>query len=666
MAVKLVYRYLRGYTLDPGFSTQLDTMKFNQTTYRVLWENLSKPENVGPTGEYFEVIDIDPPSNCYYEPVNLDSVEVLSQNGLTPSEGNPQFHQQFVYTIAMKTLEYFEQSLGRKLIWNSRILKDAQGNPVKDEHGKLQEKYVQRIRLYPHAFRAANAYYTTEKKAILFGYFQAAQQIQGTNFPNGAVFACLSPDIISHEVTHALLDSIHPRFIENTNPDVPAFHEAFADIIALLQRFTINELVINQFSKSDGSLDKFTFLGELATQLGNAMTHGRGALRSAIGGIDKDGNWKRSNPDPTLYQTKTEAHDLGSVLVSTFFDALIKVYNYKTQDLIRIATHGSGMLPQGVLQLDLAARLAREVCEIALHLMRIAIRALDYCPPVDITFGEYLRALVTADIDFAPGNENNYRIALIDAFRSWGIFPDHVNTFSEESLQWCTPDNFADHDKTSLKKMGEFLRGRVRSLSAISDREKIYNESKRIQADFHDFLVGKPKSNEHDCQNNDPILSYDELKSLLPKLGLSISVIEYNEVKSGQVKQKQTDGMLPIEIHKIRPAYRSGSEGMILEQVIVTITQSTTILIDTCKLDIENQPVIDEMKFRGGCTIVFDLANEFNVRYLVTKNIASLDRFSKQLAYQQGKDDAALSFSSSMYDDDNGFSSINFANLHFH
>jgi hypothetical protein len=663
MDVKLVYRYLRGYTLDPGFSTQLDTMKFNQTTYRVLWEDLAE----GPAGEYFEVIDIDPPSDCYYKPVDLNSVEVLSQNGLAPSEGNPQFHQQFVYTIAMKTLEYFEQSLGRKLIWNSRFVKDDKGNFVKDEKGKRVEEYVKSIRLYPHAFRAANAYYTTDKKAVLFGYFKAAQQIQGSNFPNGAVFSCLSPDIVSHEITHALLDSIHPRFIENTNPDVPAFHEAFADIVALLQRFTINELVINQFSKSDGSLDKFTYLGELATQFGNAMAHGRGALRSAIGTTDEDGKWSRSKPDPLLYQTKTEAHDRGSVLVSTFFDALIKVYNFKTQDLIRIATNGSGVLPQGVLQLDLATRLAQEVCEIAQRLLRIAIRALDYCPPVDITFGEYLRALVTADIDFAPGDDNNYRVALIDAFRSWGIFPDHVNTFSEESLRWCTPDNFSQYDKASLGKMAEFLRDRVRSLSNLSDRAEIFKQSKIIQAAFHDFLVGKPQVNKNGDSTDAAVLSKKELESLLPNLGLSTSVIEYFDDDNKPVKQKQKSGILPIEIHKIKPAYRLGRDGMILEQVLVTITQSTTILIETGKINFKTgEPVVDEMKFRGGCTIIFNMADKFKVNYLVTKNIKSQDRFKKQLNYQQGKDDGALSFSESMYDDDNGFGTVNFANLHFH
>jgi len=47
----------------------------------------------------------------------------------------------------------------------------------------------------------------------------------------------------------------------------------------------------------------------------------------------------------------------------------------------------------------------------------MCIRALDYCPPVDITFGDYLRALITADVDLVPGDEHHYRVAIIEAFR---------------------------------------------------------------------------------------------------------------------------------------------------------------------------------------------------------------------------------------------------------
>src|SRR4051812_6121248 len=107
------YRYLRGYSLDPGFSTKLDTARINDVVYRIPYEELEP----GPRGEYIDVMDFDPATGCWYEPVNLGSEEIASQQGLAPSEGVPQFHQQFVYCVAMKTIRHFEQALGRKLVW---------------------------------------------------------------------------------------------------------------------------------------------------------------------------------------------------------------------------------------------------------------------------------------------------------------------------------------------------------------------------------------------------------------------------------------------------------------------------------------------------------------------------------------------------------------------
>ncbi|MEL6274924.1 MAG: peptidase S8, partial [Bacteroidota bacterium] len=222
------YRYLRGYTIDPGFSTVLDTYKVNETVYRINWEAV-KP---GPSGEYLEVVDVDPASGCFYRPINLNDPIVMVNQGLIPSEGNPQFHQQFVFTIGMLTIENFEKALGRKVIWRPPIGKEDN-----------EKKTLWPLRIYPHAIRQANAYYSPAKKSILFGYFRAGENTEGTNFPGGTVFTCLSPDIIAHEMTHAILDSIHPRFRENTNPDVAAFHEGFADTVALLQRFSTIDLI---------------------------------------------------------------------------------------------------------------------------------------------------------------------------------------------------------------------------------------------------------------------------------------------------------------------------------------------------------------------------------------------------------------------------------------
>jgi hypothetical protein len=310
-----VYRHLRGYSLDPGFSTRLDTAAINEVVYRILFEDL-KP---GPVGEYIEVIDFDPASGCWYEPVDLGDERISSQHGLAPSEGNPQFHQQFVYAVAMKTIGHFERALGRKIVWEPQVVK-AQGknNSVKDVG--LQLVYVPQLRIYPHATRDANAYYEPDKKALLFGYFPAADQSQGANFPGGLVFTCLSPDVVAHEMTHAILDSIHPRYMEDTNSDVAAFHEGFADIVALLQRFTFSELVEHQLYASGGNLDRYTVLGELATQFGEALEGNRGALRSMIGRWNEKNEWVSLKPNPSDYATNVEAHDRGAVLVATIFD----------------------------------------------------------------------------------------------------------------------------------------------------------------------------------------------------------------------------------------------------------------------------------------------------------------------------------------------------------
>ena len=84
-------------------------------------------------------------------------------------------------------------------------------------------------------------------------------------------------------------------------------------------------------------------------------------------------------------------------------------------------------------------RLAQEAAKAAGHVLNMCIRALDYCPPVDLTFGEYLRALITADMDLMPEDEHGYRVAFIEAFRRRGIYPRDVRTLSEDSLRWARP-----------------------------------------------------------------------------------------------------------------------------------------------------------------------------------------------------------------------------------
>ncbi|MDH4064375.1 MAG: hypothetical protein OEW19_08235, partial [Acidobacteriota bacterium] len=108
--------------------------------------------------------------------------------------------------------------------------------------------------------------------------------------------------------------------------------------------------------------------------------------------------------------------------------------------LFRLATGGTGVLQPGAIHPDLVARLADEAAKSAQHVLTMCIRALDYCPPVDITFGEFLRAIITADTDAVADDDLHYRVAFAEAFRKRGLYPRDLRTLSENSLVWRAPE----------------------------------------------------------------------------------------------------------------------------------------------------------------------------------------------------------------------------------
>lgn len=118
------WRKLRGYAFDPILSQQFETAGINEIVFRAPWEPLTP----GPIGDYLEVIDYDPASKAFYEPVNLDDPSIVGGDGLDPDESNPQFHQQFVYAVTMTTIRNFEQALGRRVFWTRRDEKRPRAN----------------------------------------------------------------------------------------------------------------------------------------------------------------------------------------------------------------------------------------------------------------------------------------------------------------------------------------------------------------------------------------------------------------------------------------------------------------------------------------------------------------------------------------------------------
>ena len=579
------YRRLRVYAVDPSFSVRLETASLNEVALKIPWEELEK----GPVGEYVAVEDMDAAEKLY-KPVDLNDPRLLAQDGWAPSEGNPQFHQQMVYAVAMKTIKHFESALGRPVLWRP---KSKAKKPYDDSI------FVKRLVIHPHALRQANAFYSPEKVALEFGYFETIAESTADQVPGSRVYACLSHDIIAHETTHAILDGMHRRFNEPSNPDVLALHEGFADIVALLQHFTIPEVVESEIRRTHGDIEAESIFGSLAVQFGQA-TGGRGALRDAIGRME-GGVWKRFAPDASELFKRVTPHSRGAVLVAAVFDAFIAIYNARTADLLRIYTGGTGVLPSGAVHPDLVRRLADEAATSATHVLTMCIRALDYVPSVDVTFFEYLRAIITADFDLVSDDKLNYRVAFVEAFRRRGIYPtnmaeptsDTPRTLSADTLMWQGLNQATSSSGAKYRKR----------YAPVVDGLKRYADECLYLRDRHElFDFTRARRNSLHAQLKK---AFSEAPEFAKDLGL--------------------DSARKFEVHELHCAMRLRPDGRHVPQVVVALTQAVTMKADKS----DGTP---SYTFRGGSTLIVDLTVP-EVRYRIVKHIDSAPRQERTAAF---------------------------------
>lgn len=359
----------------------------------------------GPRGHRFAVVGKDRTSR----PVALHSGDPWVYrdrwSGRDPAElsSDRGFRAQNVFAVAAHTLALVEQHLGRPVQWYS-------GAP--------------QLLLLPQALVEANAYYSRADGAVLFGWLT----------PLGArpaLYTALSYDVIAHEVTHAILDGLRPRFAEPGPPDQLAFHEALADLVALLSVFTLDgvaERLLNPHAgrvrlggadeRAEALMD--TPLTRLAEQVGSHRRPPAGdddqpALRAP--GLLKPGTgWRRR-------AEFHEPHRRSEVLVSAFLHTLVTMWAGRLQPL---AVDDDGALD--------AARVAEEGVKSARHLLGMLLRALDYLPPVDLEYEDVVDAVLTADNRLAPEDDHGYRTALRKTFARFGIRPPEHRILDEDGV----------------------------------------------------------------------------------------------------------------------------------------------------------------------------------------------------------------------------------------
>ena len=551
-----IHRPLRIYTLDPAAS-RLDGAV---ATLKVPFERLSS----GPGGSILEVVDWDETTGQLSKPVNLDDPRILIESGRTPSPSDPMFRQQMVYAVCSSTYDVFRRALGRDPCWGFHA-KPGQAHP--------------KLKIRPQAFYDRNAYYDSSAGELKFGYFDADDNVQGRNRPQGRVFTCLSHDIIVHEMTHALLDGLRTRFRLPTHPDVAAFHEGFADLVAMLMHFSYSDVVHAAIERSGTKLETDALLLSLAAQFGHT-TGSDGALRSAINpaglGQHKEGGIRRYD------EAGDEPHERGSLLVTAIFEAFATVLRRKTKRYLLLARLASGEAPGP----ELTEILADQASTLATQFLSICIRAIDYCPPFDLRFGEYLRAVITADFDLVQDDPFGYREAIIDAFARRRIYADDVPDLAEDSLLWQPPDI----------KMEPIEALHFKMLRRSGDPGRAADEAElRRQAEALGLYVMRP--------------------GYAQAFGCALP---------GDVQLKG-DRVDPAVVGSIRSLRRVGPDRQVIFDSVAEITQRRW-----CK-----QSSGRFIEVFGGSTVV--LGPDGRVRYVIRKSVTDPRRIRAQADYLDGK-----------------------------
>lgn len=543
-----VSRPLKIYPTDPtqGYQSAL------KTSINVEYE----PLEPGPMGGRLEVVDYDGYAQCFYEQVDLEQPEILIQGGLDPSESDPRFHQQMVYAVASRTLANFDRALGRRV-----SLRKGSKNT--------------RLRLFPHAFNGRNAFYDHNLHGVLFGYFQADMDDAGSNMPGQTIYTCLSHDIIAHEMTHAIVDRLRRYFLEPSNIDVLAFHEGFSDLVALFQHFSFRDLLSQEIRRARSDLRQPTLLVQLARQFGYATGEGK-SLRSAL-----------DQPDAKLLANVVEPHDRGAILVAAVFDGFFETYSARIRDLIQIATGGSGELPRGELQPALANRVASEAAATAQRQLDMCIRAFDYLPPVDVTFGDYLRALVTADFEINPADEWDQRAALIEGFRRRGIYPTGVTSLAEQSLRWPAAENIPDLQD----ELGQLL---PQLLKIEADRFTQRSTDPRVDRPSieHFESMEEIEETDHPAQS-----VYERLRAALVRYGTNNAAALY----------LRSD--LKIFVAGFNAVFRTATNGRLLIELVAQFVQTDP------KGEVD--ALLGGVPVKGGTTIIVGV--DGTVRYAIAK-----------------------------------------------
>ncbi|MBQ7501754.1 hypothetical protein IJT93_03425 [bacterium] len=213
-----------------------------------------------------------------------------------------QFATAHTFATVNNTLKMFETAYGSKIPWAFR--RDQMG--VNPDKGDMM-----------------NAYYSRGDGSVNF--FHAMD-----NVTNELIYSGTSGEVVSHEVGHAMLDGLHPEYLQGWSPDPRGFHEHFADMTGFMMATQDEDTCNLVAQETGGDMHKPNSLALTGEELGVAIGHNSGSPRNCIRDANNKFKWvdPKTLPDRAPSdQLCTEMHSWSRVYTGAMYDAFSDMVN---------------------------------------------------------------------------------------------------------------------------------------------------------------------------------------------------------------------------------------------------------------------------------------------------------------------------------------------------
>ena len=209
-----------------------------------------------------------------------------------------------------------------------------------------------------------------------------------------------------------------PALYDAVTPQTLALHESIGDLAAIcmtLDSPTMRNWILRT---RKGDLTGDSPASKIAEEFGEAFKEHH-PLRDA-------------NNKMTVKKAGDDPHDLSEVLTGAVWKAMVR-FHRAALDEARANTKKTNNEPMRARALGISAR----------QISRILFRALDFMPPAETTFADYLRAVLRSDTLAREDDSTGYREVLIDEAMKRGIVTSKKHSSARRGRSGCEPTSMS-------------------------------------------------------------------------------------------------------------------------------------------------------------------------------------------------------------------------------